>query len=129
MGLAPRLWANAGWLFLDNEQFQFGHALKPAVASTFAAIVESIKTFYVTRVRVWCTRRSTMAVCRRIEFTRVLRGLPLQVKGFEKDKLVVCTLLFEGDKEAVAINEKQVYSIAATHGGLNAGAGAGALRI
>ena len=44
-----------------------------------------------------------------------------QIKGFEKDKLTVCTLLFEGETAEVAFHEKQIYEIAARHGGLNAG--------
>ena len=40
-----------------------------------------------------------------------------QIKGFEKDKLTVCTLLFEGEAAEVAFHEKQIYEIAARHRG------------
>jgi len=77
---------------IDNDQFAFGHALKPAATSLFATLMDSIKTFYVT-----------------------------QVKGFEKDKLAVCTLLFEGDQATVDDQQAKILAFASKHGGLTAG--------
>jgi alkyldihydroxyacetonephosphate synthase len=77
---------------IDNEQFAFGHALAPAKASFMAAVVDSIKTFYVTKI-----------------------------KGFDPKKLAVCTLLFEGDADKTKRHEQQVLAIAAKHGGLTGG--------
>lgn len=77
---------------IDNEQFSFGHALKPAAESIFTTMMDSIKTFYVT-----------------------------QIKGFEKDKLAVCTLLFEGDKDKCADQEAKILAICAKYGGFAAG--------
>jgi hypothetical protein len=34
---------------MDNEQFQFGRALKPGAASFLHSFIDSIKTFYVTK--------------------------------------------------------------------------------
>ena len=47
----------------------------------------------------------------------------MQVKGFEKDKLAVTTLLFEGDKATVDDQQAKVFAITAKHGGLMAGEG------
>ncbi len=40
---------------MDNEQFQFAHALKPAATSAFAAFVDKCKTFFVTKVAFPCS--------------------------------------------------------------------------
>ncbi len=37
---------------MDNEQFQFAHALKPEASSMLAAFIDKCKTFYVTKVVV-----------------------------------------------------------------------------
>jgi len=55
---------------MDNEQFQFGHALKPEVKSTLASFVEGLKKLYITKI-----------------------------KGFDLTNISVATLLFEGTKE------------------------------
>ena len=55
---------------MDNEQFQFGHALKPEVVSTLASFVEGLKKMYITKI-----------------------------KGFNLERISVATLLFEGSKE------------------------------
>ena len=78
---------------MDNEQFRFGLALKPAEDSSFKAFIDSVKKFYVTRV-----------------------------KGFEPERMAVCTLVFEGSKEQVFMQRRHVLSIAAKYKGLVAGA-------
>merc|ERR1712054_706592 len=36
---------------MDNEQFVFGHAMKPKVESVLTTLMDSIKTFYVTTIK------------------------------------------------------------------------------
>uniref|UniRef100_A0AAQ4R1S2 Alkylglycerone-phosphate synthase n=1 Tax=Gasterosteus aculeatus aculeatus TaxID=481459 RepID=A0AAQ4R1S2_GASAC len=84
--------APASIRLMDNEQFKFGHALKPQVSSMFTSFLEGLKKFYITKF-----------------------------KGFDPDCLCVATLLFEGNREKVLQHEKQVYDIAAKFGGLAAG--------
>ncbi|XP_018413584.1 PREDICTED: alkyldihydroxyacetonephosphate synthase, peroxisomal isoform X2 [Nanorana parkeri] len=84
--------APASIRLMDNAQFQFGHALKPQVASIFTSFLDGLKKFYITKF-----------------------------KGFDPNRLCVATLLFEGDREKVLQHEKQVYDIAAKFGGLAAG--------
>uniref|UniRef100_A0A665X3F1 Alkylglycerone-phosphate synthase n=1 Tax=Echeneis naucrates TaxID=173247 RepID=A0A665X3F1_ECHNA len=84
--------APASIRLMDNEQFKFGHALKPQVSSIFTSFLDGLKKFYITKF-----------------------------KGFDPNRLCVATLLFEGDRERVLQHEKQVYDIAAKFGGLAAG--------
>ncbi|TRY88835.1 hypothetical protein DNTS_016926 [Danionella cerebrum] len=84
--------APASIRLMDNEQFQFGHALKPQVSSIFTSLLDGLKKFYITKF-----------------------------KGFDPHRLCVATLLFEGDRGKVLQHEKQVYDIAARFGGLAAG--------
>ena len=77
---------------VDNLQFQFGLALKPK-SSSLSKVKGRLERFFVTKV-----------------------------KGFQPDKMVACTLVFEGTREEVYKQQKDVYSIAARHGGLKAGA-------
>jgi len=77
---------------MDNLQFQFGQALKPA-KTRLAAIKSALEKLYVLRVR-----------------------------GFEAESMVACTLLFEGSESEVAAQERSVYRIASRHGGMQAGA-------
>uniref|UniRef100_A0A1I8GBL3 Alkylglycerone-phosphate synthase n=2 Tax=Macrostomum lignano TaxID=282301 RepID=A0A1I8GBL3_9PLAT len=90
--LALRRCAPASVRLMDNEQFQFGHALRPAASGWTTAFVDAVKRFYVTRVR-----------------------------GFKPDELAVATLLYEGTPEEVAQQEALVNSIAANHGGISGG--------
>ncbi|CAL8343210.1 unnamed protein product, partial [Boreogadus saida] len=90
--VAKQRCAPASIRLVDNEQFQFGHALKPQVSSMFTSFLEGLKKFYITKF-----------------------------KGFDPQHLCVATLLFEGDREKVLQHEKQVYDIAAKFGGLAAG--------
>ncbi|XP_054713669.1 alkyldihydroxyacetonephosphate synthase, peroxisomal-like [Uloborus diversus] len=77
---------------MDNEQFTFGHALKPQSASVMATLFDHLKKLYIT-----------------------------QIKGFDVHKMCVATLLLEGKKEDVEALEKRIYNIAAKFGGVAAG--------
>ncbi len=76
---------------VDNLQFQFGAALKPQ-KNGLGRILSKLQKFWV-----------------------------LEVLGFEADKMVACTLVFEGSREEVRRQEATVYRIAAQHGGFKAG--------
>jgi alkyldihydroxyacetonephosphate synthase len=76
----------------DNMQFQMGQTLKAKTAG-FAAVVRRLQKLYVTRVR-----------------------------GFDSNRMVVCTLLYEGSRADVASQEAAVRRLARRHGGLGAGA-------
>jgi alkyldihydroxyacetonephosphate synthase len=77
---------------MDNLQFQFGQALKPE-KSGLGALKSALEKLYVLRVR-----------------------------GFEAERMVACTLLFEGSEDEVAAQERSVVRLAARHGGMLAGA-------
>ncbi|KAK3596239.1 hypothetical protein CHS0354_030884 [Potamilus streckersoni] len=91
--IAKQRCAPASIRLMDNEQFQFGHALKPESGTIFSSFVDGLKKFYITKI-----------------------------KGFDPHTLAVATLLFEGKKQEVAAMEKRVYEIASKFGGLAAGA-------
>lgn len=76
---------------VDNLQFQFGLALKPA-SQGLKVLKSNIEKFFVTKL-----------------------------KGFEPEKMVACTLVFEGTKEEVARQQEDVYRIAKKHKGMKAG--------
>ena len=78
---------------VDNLQFQFGQALKPSSNSAGADLMSKAQKFFVT-----------------------------QVKGFDPYKMVALTLVFEGTKDEVDRQQRDVYRIAAKHGGMKAGA-------
>ena len=78
---------------VDNLQFQFGLALKPKSQSIVADLKSKAEKFFVT-----------------------------SVKGFEPDKMVACTLVFEGTRAEVEQQQRDLYRIAARHGGMKAGA-------
>ncbi len=80
---------------VDNLQFQFGLALKPA-SEGFAAIKSKIEKAFVTKI-----------------------------KGFDPNKMVALTLVFEGTRSETAREQADVYRIAAKHGGMKAGSGNG----
>jgi alkyldihydroxyacetonephosphate synthase len=46
----------------------------------------------------------------------------LRMRGFDAERMVACTLLFEGGADEVAAQERSVYRLAAAHGGMKAGA-------
>ena len=77
---------------VDNLQFQFGLALKPA-SSGLKVWKSSIEKFIVTRI-----------------------------KRFDPYKMVALTLVFEGTRSEVERQQSDVYRIAAKHGGMKAGA-------
>ena len=77
---------------VDNLQFQFGLALKPA-STGMKVWKSSIEKFIVTKV-----------------------------KGFDPYKMVALTLVFEGTRNEVDRQQRDVYRIAAKHGGMKAGA-------
>lgn len=91
--IAKHRCAPASIRLVDNQQFKFGQTLKPQSNSFLRSFMDAMKTIYVTRF-----------------------------KGFDPNTLCVATLLFQGSKESVEQQEKMVYSIAAKHGGLSAGA-------
>ena len=76
---------------VDNLQFQFGLALKPK-SGGLGKLKSRIERLFVTKV-----------------------------KGFEPNKMVACTLVFEGTHEEVEQQQKTLYRIAARHGGMKAG--------
>jgi alkyldihydroxyacetonephosphate synthase len=77
---------------LDNIQFHFGQALKPKSTSALAKLKSRIEQFFVTKV-----------------------------KGFDPYKMAACTLVFEGSKQEVGQQERDVYRIAARYRGMKAG--------
>ena len=76
---------------VDNMQFQFGMALK-ARSEGLAAIKSKMEKWYVTRLR-----------------------------GFDPERMVACTLVFEGSRREVKAQEASVYSIGRRHGGMKTG--------
>ncbi|MBW2267482.1 MAG: FAD-binding oxidoreductase [Deltaproteobacteria bacterium] len=77
---------------MDNFQFQFGQALKP--------------------------RKVGLAALK----SRLEKLVVLGLKGFDKDRMVACTLLFEGTAEEIRRQERTIHAIAARHGGMKSGA-------
>lgn len=76
---------------IDNAQFKFGMALKPA-SHGLGTLKSRAEKFFVTTLR-----------------------------GFDPDKMVVCTIVFEGTAREVMDQERTVYRLAARHGGMKAG--------
>ena len=77
---------------MDNEQFQFGQALKPGSTPVWTRLIDSIKAFYL-----------------------------LRFKRFDPRKMCICTLLFEGSKQHVDEQQNLIYSIVPKYGGIPAG--------
>jgi alkyldihydroxyacetonephosphate synthase len=90
--VAAQRCAPASIRLVDNEQFVFGQALKPAPESYLAALSGTLKKLYVTR---W--------------------------KGFNVDEMCAMTVVFEGSEEEVVQQENRIYSIAKRFKGLPAG--------
>lgn len=90
--IAKRRCQPASIRLLDNEQVQFGQALKPP-GSLFHRFTDGIKKQVLTKL-----------------------------KGFELQKMCVTTLVYEGEEEDVKHQERLVNEIAAKHGGIPAGA-------
>ncbi|HEY9854192.1 MAG TPA: FAD-linked oxidase C-terminal domain-containing protein, partial [Stenomitos sp.] len=87
--------APASVRLVDNLQFQFGIALKPE-SKGLKALKGKLEKLLVTRVL-----------------------------GFEPDRMVALTLVFEGRPDEVAHQEALVYGLAKRHGGMKAGPGNG----
>lgn len=81
---------------VDNTQFKAAQALKEGNTSFKHNIVEAIKMFYV-----------------------------LKIKGFDIDKLVGCTIVFEGSRREVDTQKASIFNIAAKFNGLVAGSETG----
>lgn len=77
---------------VDNLQFQFGQALKPAAEGRFDELKGKFQKWYVTKL-----------------------------KGFDPGRMAALTLVFEGSRAEVVRQQKDVYGIAAKYGGLKAG--------
>ena len=84
--------APASIRLMDNLQFRFGQALKPRKRG-LGALKSRLERLFVTRLL-----------------------------GFEPERMVACTLLFEGSAAEVAAQEKAVYALASRHGGAKGGA-------
>lgn len=95
--LARKITPPASVRLVDNLQFQFGFALKPA-ASHWKARKSALEKLFVTKV-----------------------------KGFEPEKMVACTLVFEGVRKEVEQQQKVTYRIARKHKGMKAGSENGRL--
>ena len=78
---------------MDNLQFQFGQALKPKSRGGLANFKSRAEKLFVTKI-----------------------------KGFDPNKMVACTLVFEGTGEEVEQQQRDVYRIASQHSGMKAGA-------
>jgi alkyldihydroxyacetonephosphate synthase len=83
--------APASVRLVDNQQFQFSMALKPASYG-----LKSVKN----KIEKWVVT---------------------QLKGYEPDHMVACSLVFEGRKQEVTEQERLVYKIARRHKGMKAG--------
>jgi len=78
-------------------QFQLGQMLKPEQHSKLTEVMDTAKKWYVTK---YC--------------------------GFEVDKMVAATMLFEVSTSDVLAQEAKIYALAAKFGGLNGGEDSGA---
>jgi len=86
-----RIWP-ASIRLVDNLQFQFGQALKPANDSKWTDVLDKIKKFYV-----------------------------LKIKGFDPESMCACIILFEGTKDKVDKQQKFIYQLAKEYHGMKAG--------
>ncbi len=77
---------------VDNLQFQLSQTLKPRAAGA-AALLRRLERLYVTRLR-----------------------------GYQPERMVACTLVFEGRRDEVQAQEAVVRRLARRHGGMRAGA-------
>ena len=86
----------ASMRLVDNRQFQFGQVIKPPKTGFFAVAKSAIEKFFV-----------------------------LKIKGFDKDKMSACTLVFEGPKHRVALERATLQRLAPLYGGMFAGSESG----
>jgi alkyldihydroxyacetonephosphate synthase len=77
---------------VDNLQFQLSQTLKPA-SKGWRGAMRALEKLYVTRLR-----------------------------GFDPERMVACTLVYEGDRAEVEAQQGVVKRLSAQHGGLRAGA-------
>ncbi|MDJ0869614.1 MAG: FAD-binding oxidoreductase [Myxococcota bacterium] len=77
---------------VDNLQFQLSQTLKPR-ATGAKALVRRLEKLYVTRLR-----------------------------GFDPDRMVACTLVYEGSRSEVEAQEAAAKQLFGRHGGMQAGA-------
>lgn len=89
--MANQKLAPASVRLMDNDQFRFGQALKP-ISSLMTKMGDFVKRLYVT-----------------------------QWKKFNPNEMAPATLVFEGTKEEVDLQEKRTYEIASKFGGFPAG--------
>jgi alkyldihydroxyacetonephosphate synthase len=78
---------------MDNTQFHFGQALKPATHGLAARARRQLEKLVVTKLN-----------------------------GFDPNQLAVATIVFEGSAEQVAFQARAVYRIAKAHRGMKGGA-------
>ena len=81
---------------IDNQQFKASQALKEGNTSMIQLLTDSLKMFYV-----------------------------LKIKGFDVDKLVGCTIVFEGSRAEVDHQKSNLFRIASKHNGMIAGSETG----
>lgn len=77
---------------VDNEQFQLSQTLKPR-STGLKKLKSKLEKWFV-----------------------------LNIKGFDPGEMTACTLVFEGTREQVATEQRDVYRIAKRHGGMKGGA-------
>ncbi|CAG9326076.1 AGPS_1 [Blepharisma stoltei] len=77
---------------VDNLQFQFALALKPAENSQFKHFMDKVKKYYL-----------------------------LTIKKFDPKQLCACTLVFEGNRDVVNLQQKQISRLARSCKGLRGG--------
>lgn len=90
--MRTRIWP-ASIRLVDNTQFQFGQALKGEQHSKLQEYIDKLKKAYV------------------LDFLK-----------FDPQKMVAVTLLFEGSKQSVNLQENNIYNLAKKHGGIKGGA-------
>ncbi|OAF67782.1 Alkyl-DHAP synthase [Intoshia linei] len=78
---------------IDNNQFQFGYALKPSAKSFYQSVKNSFVKFYVTKY-----------------------------KGIDVTKMSIATLVFVGTYHEVCHQRSNIFRIAATFNGFSGGA-------
>jgi alkyldihydroxyacetonephosphate synthase len=81
---------------VDNLQFQFAYAFSPAKTGAKEILLNKIKKYYVTKII-----------------------------GFDPKRMCVATLLFEGMKDEVELQQKKLYNIAKIYNGIKGGPEAG----
>jgi alkyldihydroxyacetonephosphate synthase len=80
---------------VNNNEFRFGQALKPAPVG-FKKLEQKVQRFVVT-----------------------------SVKGFDPKKMVACTIVMEGTQQEVSQQNKTIFSLAKQFGGMSGGAANG----